>query len=212
MGITGGVVCEFAPEEYFVVIPFYYFDLTLITCSTFLAMPSFQQKFFPDIYEQSKNEVTTNAYCSYDSHLLSLFTSSFFLAGMVSSILAAWLTDKHGRKGSMFLGATLYLVGSSITVMSVDTPMLICGRLILVLGCGFINQSGESTLLSFSDIILTIMMVFIILTHPVLFSSPNISERDSSTKITWCAADLFPDLCQYWNTSRRHHQLLHEST
>ena len=133
-------------EEYFVIIPFHSFDLTLIACSTFLAMPSFQQKFFPDIYEESKNEVSTNAYCSYDSHLLSLFTSSFFLAAMVSSLLAAWLTDKRGRKASMFLGATLYLVGSLVTVIAVDTPMLICGRLILGLGCGFINQSGESTL------------------------------------------------------------------
>ena len=106
-------------------------------------MPSFLEKFFPDIYAAAEleNEESTNAYCAYDSQLLSLFTSSFFLAGMATSLPASWVTEKYGRKASMALGAALYLLGSTLNVVAVDTAMLIIGRLILGAGCGFINQS-----------------------------------------------------------------------
>ena len=109
-------------------------------------MPSFLENFFPDIYVASQqaelqNDGSTNAYCAYDSQLLSLFTSSFFLAGMATSVPASWLTEKYGRKASMALGAALYLLGSILNVAAVDTAMLIIGRIILGAGCGFVNQS-----------------------------------------------------------------------
>jgi hypothetical protein len=44
-------------------------------------MPPFLQKFFPDVYEQTQNpEPEASPYCSYDNQLLTLFTSSLFLA------------------------------------------------------------------------------------------------------------------------------------
>ena len=105
-------------------------------------MPSFLEKFFPDIYAaELQNDGSTNAYCAYDSQLLSLFTSSFFLAGMATSLPASWLTEKYGRKASMALGAALFLLGSTLNVAAVDTAMLIIGRIILGAGCGFVNQS-----------------------------------------------------------------------
>lgn len=107
-----------------------------------IAMPSFLEKFFPDIFESQQDSANTgNSYCAYNSQLLSLFTSSFFLAGMISSVFASWFTERHGRKASMCLGAALYLLGSSLGVTAADTPMLIIGRIILGFGCGFANQS-----------------------------------------------------------------------
>jgi MFS family permease len=104
-------------------------------------MPPFLSKFFPDVYVQQQDAVVTNSYCSFDSQLLSLFTSCFFLAAMISSALASGLSAKFGRKASMFVGAVLYLVGSVLNVAAVHTSMLIIGRLLIGFGCGFINQS-----------------------------------------------------------------------
>ena len=106
-------------------------------------VPSFLDKFFPDIYSaaEAESEEQTNAYCAYDSQLLSLFTSSFFLAGMATSLPASWVTEKYGRKMSMAIGSVLYLLGSVLNVVAVDTAMLIIGRIILGAGCGFVNQS-----------------------------------------------------------------------
>lgn len=56
-------------------------------------VPSFLDKFFPDIYVEAENAEETNAYCAYDSQLLSLFTSSFFLAGMATSLPASWVVS-----------------------------------------------------------------------------------------------------------------------
>ena len=80
------------------------------------------------------------AFC-HVPQLLSLFTSSFFLAGMLSSLFASYVTEKYGRKASMCAGAILYLLGSLLNVLAKDTAMLIAGRLILGLGCGFANQA-----------------------------------------------------------------------
>ena len=60
---------------------------------------------------------------------------------MLSSLPASYITEKCGRKSSMCFGAILYLCGSILNVLAENTPMLIAGRLILGLGCGFANQS-----------------------------------------------------------------------
>ena len=60
---------------------------------------------------------------------------------MVSSLFASYVTEKYGRKASMCAGAILYLLGSLLNVLAKDTAMLIAGRLILGLGCGFANQA-----------------------------------------------------------------------
>lgn len=109
-----------------------------------LSMPVFLQKFFPQVYAtQQENKKTTgdSSYCSYSSESLSIFASCFLLAGMISSLIGSWLTSKHGRKASMSLGASCYVIGSIINFASVDTGMLFVGRIINGLGCGFTNQS-----------------------------------------------------------------------
>jgi MFS family permease len=107
-----------------------------------MAQSGFLLKFFPSIYEDSQNHSSgNNAYCTFDSQLLAFFTSSFFLAGMVSSIIASKVTATKGRKFSMMVGALLYLLGSLMNALAINTYMLIIGRLFLGFGCGFVNQS-----------------------------------------------------------------------
>ena len=60
---------------------------------------------------------------------------------MATSLPASWVTEKYGRKMSMAIGSVLYLLGSVLNVVAVDTAMLIIGRIILGAGCGFVNQS-----------------------------------------------------------------------
>ena len=103
--------------------------------------PNFLQIFFPAIAEQMDANTSENAYCSFNSQTLSLFTSSFFLAGMVSSVPASWLSATRGRKSSMAVGASLYVLGSALNAGARRTPMLLVGRIVLGLGCGFVNQS-----------------------------------------------------------------------
>jgi hypothetical protein len=81
-----------------------------------MAQSGFLLKFFPSIYEDSQNHSSgNNAYCTFDSQLLAFFTSSFFLAGMVSSIIAT-----KGRKFSMMVGALLYLLGSLMNALAIN--------------------------------------------------------------------------------------------
>ncbi|CAI0415425.1 unnamed protein product [Linum tenue] len=63
-------------------------------------------------------------YCKFDSHLLTLFTSSVF-----------------GRKISMLFGGIVFLAGAILNGVAVDVAMLIVGRLLLGVGVGFANQS-----------------------------------------------------------------------
>jgi len=110
-----------------------------------LAMPSFLEQFFPQVYDATAallpgDGSNANAYCSYDNQVLSLFTSSFFLAGIVSSVVASFTTRLYGRKSSMVAGALLYVAGSTLQASAINTAMLVCGRVVMGLGVGFVNQ------------------------------------------------------------------------
>jgi len=114
-----------------------------------VAMPSFQRKFFPDVYAAQQKQQTDDdahkqgydAYCAYNSQILGLFTSSFFLTGILSSVVASGVTSRLGRKGSMVIGAIFYIIGSALGAGACNTPMLVIGRLVLGLGVGFCNQA-----------------------------------------------------------------------
>ncbi|KAF3612572.1 Sugar transport protein 10 [Capsicum annuum] len=80
-------------------------------------------------------------YCKFDSQLLTLFTSSLYLAALVTSIGASFVSKKHGRKLTMFLGGLFFLIGAVLNAAAVHISMLILGRFFLGLGVGFANQS-----------------------------------------------------------------------
>jgi hypothetical protein len=51
------------------------------------AMASFQEKFFPSVYEHNQNYEDTDPYCKFNDQMLQLFTSSLFLAGMFCPLI-----------------------------------------------------------------------------------------------------------------------------
>ncbi|EPS64704.1 hypothetical protein M569_10076, partial [Genlisea aurea] len=80
-------------------------------------------------------------YCKFDSQLLTSFTSSLFIAGLVASFFASTVTRKFGRRSSILFGGASFLSGAAIGGASVNVYMLLLGRIMLGIGVGFTNQS-----------------------------------------------------------------------
>ncbi|XP_028093629.1 sugar carrier protein C-like isoform X1 [Camellia sinensis] len=105
------------------------------------SMDSFLMKFFPSVYEKQKADSSTNQYCKFDSFTLTMFTSSLYLAALLSSLVASTVTRKLGRKSSMLLGGVLFCAGALINGFAQAVWMLIVGRILLGFGIGFAGQS-----------------------------------------------------------------------
>ncbi|KAJ4837750.1 species-specific tRNA processing [Turnera subulata] len=105
------------------------------------SMPSFLRKFFPSVYRKQQEDSSTNQYCQYDSQTLTMFTSSLYLAALLSSLVASTVTRKFGRKLSMLFGGVLFCSGAIINGFAKAVWMLILGRILLGFGIGFANQS-----------------------------------------------------------------------
>ncbi|CAL9218383.1 unnamed protein product [Arabidopsis halleri] len=105
------------------------------------SMEEFLSKFFPEVDRQMHEARRETAYCKFDNQLLQLFTSSLYLAALVSSFAASAVTRKYGRKISMFVGGVAFLIGSLFNAFATNVAMLIIGRLLLGVGVGFANQS-----------------------------------------------------------------------
>lgn len=104
-------------------------------------MEDFLNKFFPSIERKRERESGyDNAYCKYDNYLLTLFTSSLYLAALVASFFASIVTRIFGRKPAMFLGGLVFLIGSILNGVAQNLALLILGRLLLGVGVGFANQ------------------------------------------------------------------------
>ncbi|KAL7160198.1 hypothetical protein ABFS83_01G077400 [Erythranthe nasuta] len=107
------------------------------------SMPSFLEKFFPHVYRREQNHVAgTNSYCTFNDTGLTMFTSSLYLAALVASWCASFVTRKLGRKASMCLGGVLFLAGALFNGFAQNLAMLIIGRVLLGCGVGFANQSA----------------------------------------------------------------------
>lgn len=105
------------------------------------SMDEFLIKFFPTVYKNSKDKTGKESqYCKFDSHLLTLFTSSLYLAALVASFLASATTRTFGRKVSMTIGGLVFLVGAILNGAAMNVLMLIVGRILLGFGVGFANQ------------------------------------------------------------------------
>ncbi|XP_065867739.1 sugar transport protein 10-like [Euphorbia lathyris] len=105
------------------------------------SMDVFLKKFFPAVYEKESLGSNENMYCKFESHILQLFTSSLYLAGLVASFFASTVTRIFGRKVSMLCGGLVFLVGAIINGAAINIAMLIIGRILLGVGVGFANQS-----------------------------------------------------------------------
>lgn len=112
-------------------------------------MDPFLEKFFPAVYRKKNLDKTTNQYCQYDSQTLTMFTSSLYLAALLSSLVASTVTRKFGRKLSMLFGGVLFLIGALINGFAQHVWMLIVGRILLGFGIGFANQVSIFSLFCF---------------------------------------------------------------
>nr|GME20932.1 sugar carrier protein A [Ipomoea batatas] len=103
-------------------------------------MDEFLERFFRPVYEKKKHAHEDN-YCKYDSQSLSAFTSSLYLAGLVTSLAASRITRSHGRRMSIICGGISFLVGAALNASAVNLVMLLLGRIMLGIGIGFGNQA-----------------------------------------------------------------------
>ena len=103
-------------------------------------MDPFLKKFFPSVFRKKNLDKSTNQYCQYDSETLTSFTSSLYLAALLSSLVASTVTRKLGRKWSMLFGGVLFCAGALLNGFAQKVWMLIVGRILLGFGIGFANQ------------------------------------------------------------------------
>lgn len=108
------------------------------------SMESFLKKFFPDVYTKMKEDTKISNYCKFDSQLLTSFTSSLYLAGLVASFCASSLTRAFGRKASILTGGAAFLSGAALGGAAYNVYMLIFGRVLLGIGVGFTNQKRQT--------------------------------------------------------------------
>ncbi|KAJ6701649.1 MAJOR FACILITATOR SUGAR TRANSPORTER MAJOR FACILITATOR SUPERFAMILY-RELATED [Salix koriyanagi] len=106
------------------------------------SMDVFLKDFFPDVYrKESSVKPSDDQYCKFDSQILTLFTSSLYLAALVSSIGASIATRTYGRRPTMMASGILFAAGAIVNGLAKNVVMLIVGRLLLGFGIGCANQS-----------------------------------------------------------------------
>ncbi|XP_059632526.1 sugar transport protein 8-like [Cornus florida] len=104
------------------------------------AFDDFLIKFFPKVHEKKLHAKEDN-YCKYDDQLLQLFTSSLYLAALVSSFGASKACTKLGRKPTILIASAFFLAGAIVSAAAQAKWMLIVGRILFGVGVGFGNES-----------------------------------------------------------------------
>jgi len=107
-------------------------------------MDDFLKDFFPKVYERKQAHLHETDYCKYDNQVLTLFTSSLYFAGLLSTFGASLVTRKYGRRMSIMTGAVSFFLGGGVNAAAINIYMLILGRILLGVGIGFGNQVRNS--------------------------------------------------------------------
>ncbi|KAH1139975.1 hypothetical protein AAZX31_10G236900 [Glycine max] len=105
------------------------------------SMPSFLEKFFPEVYRKIQDHGVDSNYCKYDNQTLQLFTSSLYLAALVATMFASSVTRTLGRKQTMLIAGIFFIVGTVLNAVANSLLLLIVGRILLGCGVGFANQA-----------------------------------------------------------------------
>ncbi|PIA55211.1 hypothetical protein AQUCO_00800143v1 [Aquilegia coerulea] len=104
-------------------------------------MVPFIKTFFPWVLKNMA-EAKQDYYCVFDSHVVTAFTSSLYIAGLVASLVAGRLTARMGRKVTLLIGGCFFFVGTAVNATAVNIPLLLLGRILLGFGVGFTNQAA----------------------------------------------------------------------
>ncbi|KAI3919347.1 hypothetical protein MKW92_020299 [Papaver armeniacum] len=105
------------------------------------SMAPFLMKFFPGVYRRMIEDKNISNYCKFDSHYLTAFTSVLYLFGLFACWLASTVTRVFGRKCSILVGGTFYVLGTVLGATAPNLPVLLFGRALLGVGVGYANQS-----------------------------------------------------------------------
>ncbi|XP_061993933.1 sugar transport protein 14 [Rosa rugosa] len=105
------------------------------------SMDDFLKEFFPKIYRRKQLHLNETDYCKYDNQILTLFTSSLYFAGLISTFGASYVTRSKGRKASIIVGSISFFLGAVLNASAQNILMLILGRIFLGVGIGFGNQA-----------------------------------------------------------------------
>ncbi|ERN15075.1 hypothetical protein AMTRI_Chr05g67140 [Amborella trichopoda] len=105
------------------------------------SMDDFLKEFFPKVYRRKQLHLHETDYCKYNNQLLTLFTSSLYFAGLVSTFGASHVTRTRGRRISILCGGFSFALGAILNAFAQNIAMLIIGRLLLGVGIGFGNQA-----------------------------------------------------------------------
>lgn len=105
------------------------------------SMDDFLKEFFPKIHRRKQEHPHETDYCKYDNQILTLFTSSLYFAGLVSTFAASHVSRSRGRKASIIVGSISFFLGSVLNAAAKNITMLIFGRILLGVGIGFGNQA-----------------------------------------------------------------------
>ncbi|CAK9212610.1 unnamed protein product [Sphagnum jensenii] len=106
------------------------------------SMDDFLQKFFPTVLaNKRKVGASKNAYCKYNNQKLQAFTSSLYIAGLVSTLFASLVTRRYGRRPTMLIAGLCFVLGVLFNTSAQNLLMLILGRVLLGWGVGFANQA-----------------------------------------------------------------------
>ncbi|KZV30501.1 sugar transport protein 8-like [Dorcoceras hygrometricum] len=103
-------------------------------------MDDFLIKFFPKVHER-KMHANENNYCKYDDQLLQLFTSSLYLAALVASFFASRACTVLGRKLTILMASTFFILGAVFSAFANTLWVLILGRILFGIGVGFGNEA-----------------------------------------------------------------------
>ncbi|CAO2822219.1 unnamed protein product [Amaranthus hypochondriacus] len=103
-------------------------------------MDDFLKEFFPKVYTRKHHAEESN-YCKFNDQYLQLFTSSLYLSALVSSLVASKVCTIYGRKPAIFISSVFFLMGSTLSALSLHLWMVIIGRLLMGVGVGFGNEA-----------------------------------------------------------------------
>ncbi|MCL7025333.1 hypothetical protein MKW94_002919 [Papaver nudicaule] len=97
--------------------------------------------FLPEVYKRMTEDKNTSNYCKFDSQVLTAFTSSMCIVGLLACWAASYVTRAYGRKCSILIGGASFVLGTILGATAQNIAMLYIGRALLGIGIGFSNQA-----------------------------------------------------------------------